>query len=99
MCIVHASFRCSARFVQVLALAATASAPVFLHVYDVGHSKTVKRINEATKLTVGGIFHGAIEARRQAKHSLSMAKSDYISCTAPAGVGRGSGRAPEETAL
>ena len=41
--------------------AARARAPVWLHIYDVGHAKIIRNINAATELTVGGVFHGAIE--------------------------------------
>ena len=47
---------------RLLRRACAARAPVFLHVYDVGHSKAVGNINAvAETATGGGIFHGAIE--------------------------------------
>ena len=45
---------------NVLARACKARAPVFLHVYDVGHSSAVQNIN-AIGVAGGGVFHGAIE--------------------------------------
>uniref|UniRef100_A0A7S2BPQ1 C2 domain-containing protein n=1 Tax=Octactis speculum TaxID=3111310 RepID=A0A7S2BPQ1_9STRA len=47
---------------DVWRLASAANTPVFLHVYDVGHSGTVSNINNVTEnIALGGIFHGAIE--------------------------------------
>jgi len=39
----------------------TARTPVFLHVYDVGHSSCISTFNRASELAVGGVFHGAIQ--------------------------------------
>ena len=46
---------------SLLHRAARARAPVWLHIYDVGHAKVIRNVNAATELTVGGVFHGAIE--------------------------------------
>ena len=49
---------------DLLLRAANAPAPVWLHVYDVGHSGTIATLNRVTEQAVGGgVFHGAIEAR------------------------------------
>ncbi|KAJ8601282.1 hypothetical protein CTAYLR_007742, partial [Chrysophaeum taylorii] len=44
-----------------LAKASSASTPVFLHVYDVGHTQTIANLNRVGELTVGGVFHCAIQ--------------------------------------
>jgi len=38
-----------------------ATTPVFLHIYDVGHSAWIANINRATEAVLGGVFHGAVE--------------------------------------
>ncbi|KAJ8604092.1 hypothetical protein CTAYLR_001740 [Chrysophaeum taylorii] len=40
---------------------ASARAPVFLHVYDVGHSLEVACLNRAAELAGAGIFHAAVQ--------------------------------------
>lgn len=40
----------------------TARTPVYLHIYDVGHSSYIRTINRTTEWTVGGgVFHAAIQ--------------------------------------
>ena len=37
--------------------------PVYLHVYDVGNSQAMSRINHVVRTVGLGAFHGAIEVR------------------------------------
>lgn len=43
------------------ALIAEARTPVILHIYDVGHSQTIRVINRATEVLLGGVFHSGVE--------------------------------------
>ncbi|KAJ8598431.1 hypothetical protein CTAYLR_006841 [Chrysophaeum taylorii] len=40
---------------------AKATTPVFLHVYDVGHSSWIANLNRTTEAVFGGVFHGGLE--------------------------------------
>jgi len=46
---------------KIAEMVRTAVCPVFFHVYDVGKSKHIRRLNRVTEVVGGGVFHGAIE--------------------------------------
>lgn len=59
-----------------------AACPVLLHIYDVGHSSTIKHLNNATELAVGGIFHGALQvyAREYSFGGTKNSQSGIFAC-------------------
>lgn len=71
---------------QIRSFIRLAKAPVALHVYDVGHTDNVDRINDILgKLHLGGIYHGAIEIHNR-EWSFGGTSSDTpgIFCNEPA---------------
>lgn len=58
-------------------LMAKAKTAVILHVYNIGHSQVVQRLNKMTQdfLATGGVFHGAIEVYHQ-EWSFGSTKAD-----------------------
>jgi len=56
-----------------------ATTPVWLHVYDVGHSKMVHDLDVALKdfLAVGGIFHGAVHVAVEDDEKISKFEWSY----------------------
>lgn len=70
---------------RIQELRSEAITPVTLHVYAVGHSKTVAKLNTVARdfLKLGGVFHGAIQVFEREWSFAMCADGPGIFCTEP----------------